>query len=224
MTVSQLSGIILDQLAGNRIQRIDLTVEERKERENAPPGFMFPVYFNDQDRQRPLNQEAVKEWWKDAKAGSEKDYLLEKILVNVTDGISTETNGVNFTVLKMLAARYPGELSEVYFKALNTEVHVETKEILVEINNAPLDQLQKRKILERGLTHQKLEHRYDAEIALATLDANEFSIRLLKRIETLPLSNENDPNKSLELKLVKMAYHSNDRQIWPALEDRKSVV
>lgn len=218
LTVGQVCGLILDRFRGERIDRIDLTAKEREERKNALPGIGMPIFFNNEESLRPLNRDAVKEWWNDARAGSEKDYLLEKLFSNYRAGITTHTRGHNAVILKVLASRFPNELKRVYVKALDSKDDKGVPHIIHEILNSKLDAKSKREMIDLGLVHRNSKHRMSALGALSELDNDEYSRRLLQMLERIPEKEIVDMLFDTETHLVLWCNSSRNPAVWPALE------
>jgi hypothetical protein len=218
LTVGQACGLILDRFMGERIDRIDLTAKEREERKNALPGIGMPIFFNNEESLRPLNRDAVKEWWNDARAGSEKDYLLEKLFSNYRAGITTHTLGHNAVILKVLAARFPDELKGVYVKALDSKDDLGLPHIIDVILNSKLDAKSKREMIDLGIVHNNPKHRMRALGALSELDNEEYSRRLLQMLERIPEREFVDMLFDTETHLVLWCNSSRNPAVWPTLE------
>ena len=142
---------------------------------------------------------------------------MQKLFPKPDPNFKQDEYPVNDLFFTLLTARYPDELKSIYRSALNHEWQVDTKEIAQAIVEAPFDKRTKRELLELGLTHTNHRHRYAAELALAVLDNEEFSKRLLKRIEQIPIANAADPDKPIEIRLPVLCDRSNDHLVWPAL-------
>ena len=211
LTVTRACEILLNRLADETFPREELTQKEEEEREKAMEnGFRFG---NAWLARKPFQKAPIQTWWANARQAGEKEYLKSHVIHKHAEFGDV----VNPALIAMMALRHPDELKDIYRKVLDSKQPIHTRLIADAIVKSSLDRNVKREVLELGLKHNDLNHRMDADAALAILDNSGYSKRLVTFIDKMPLPAD-DPEKEREWTIMESVNRSNDPAVWISLE------
>lgn len=229
LTIGNVCGILLEAISGTSFPLIkwlgDGQLNNPVEFSASPFSFSQGGFgYTGPQYRTALKRKAVEAWWNRIKAADEKSYLLTHVFKPQNED-NPKSVSLNRIVLIMLAERYPSELKGLYFKMLddNLSLNYFDDHFAIELVNATLDiprrdKETKRKILERGLTHREFRFRLDAEKALAKLDPEAYSRRLIRRIEEMPAGEPDEHYESYADNIIPLLNETNDPKAWAAME------
>jgi hypothetical protein len=129
----------------------------------------------------PPRKEEVVAWWEGAKKVTEEDYLLEHVLPE-----DSESELPNCTILKVIAAKYPQRLPEIYSNVLHQRPYLYSNRIAYAIVDSPVPRQIKIDKLLAGVRHDRLAHKNAALRSLCNLGYENYIALLTEAVEYLP--------------------------------------
>jgi hypothetical protein len=150
-------------------------------------------------------------WWKEAQRQDEEAYLVSKLLTD-------EGRRVNGTILRVIAAKHPNRLGELYRTLLSRHPAVRSGEFTHAIGASSLPRETKLELLRLGADQQNLKDRHWALRELAVLDPDEFVRRLVATLDTLPKTPKEPYWACPEAGTIHLVMKTADVGAWRALQ------
>ena len=193
MRVNQPVEYILNKLSGER--------------------FSNEHYWATQDDWKPPKEH---KWWAEARKVGEEKWLLDNVLPKDRE----QEPFPNHIILRVIRAKYPHRLKDVYQTLLDKHSSVYGEQIVQAIMKSKLTRKEKIAILEQGAKSNIHLHRYDALEGLAVLDMRVFQTHLLQFMKGLPQDLEFGPNSyNNEITVISLIRKTDDRNCWRVLTD-----
>lgn len=157
-------------------------------------------------------------WWEKARKQNEETYLLENILPPPPPAEKGTTVSPNSHILRVIATKYPKQLSTVYRTVLDKRPEVHTLELVETLAKSSLPAKDKIDLFAYGAEHKDYFHRLWALGALKDLDKKRFDALLLATIESFPKATRGKYGYCPEGQVAALALESDEPRVWPALE------
>jgi hypothetical protein len=166
--------------------------------------------------EKMADPQKVREWWDKAQRVGEEKWLLDHLRHE-----DPEDGFIPYSVfLRVLAAKYPVRLAELYQRALWSQPAYDTGNLATAVAACKLPRERKLAILEEGAKHALYGHRHSALEALAGLDDAVFRKHLLATLRWLPRECEAQSEWLWpEADVVRVVRRTADRGCWDALSD-----
>ncbi|HSQ56770.1 MAG TPA: hypothetical protein VLM40_13600 [Gemmata sp.] len=161
-------------------------------------------------------------WWAEARKMGEERWLLTIVLPppRMVGEESFEPHTPNEIALRVIRAKYPNRLAEVYRKLMKDRPMISSEMVAKEIVASNLPRDRKLGLLEEGATNKDFSHRLHALEALATVDGPLFRKLLLKSIQNIPseITFKQDAYNP-EILVAELIRKTDDRDCWNALAE-----
>ncbi|HEY1188684.1 MAG TPA: hypothetical protein VGE74_13605 [Gemmata sp.] len=173
---------------------------------------------------KPLGEWAEpskQKWWTEAQKVGEERWASDHVLPK-----DPEQEPIpNEVLLRLIRAKYPNRLKDVYQNLLRKFPHVSSEEVVKAITKSKLSREQKVALLEEGAKHKAYRHCWAALEALAVLDPGVFRKYILTGLENLPAEIKLGPNdeetRGVPIDLISK---TDDAECWAALNGAVSRV
>jgi hypothetical protein len=167
--------------------------------------------------------EKVREWWAEARRVGEERWLVEHALPRhkPREGESTTPNAV---IARVIGAKYPARLSEVYQTIFRKQSWVTSESYTAEIVASALPREKKIALFEDGARHKDWGHRFHALDALGQLDRAALGKHLLPILESFSDRATNRDYAPGGHGIVLLVWRANDPECWDALVDAAKKV
>lgn len=208
LRVGDLAGLLLEGLAGGELDR-------------TPDGD--DVGWLRLSQGYRVTRAAATAWWEKARKTGEEAHLLARVL---PPG-DVEEGRVNLHLLRVLAAKYPGRLPELYRTVLARRPVIESWELAEALARSAVPAKDKLDLFTTAAGHEDYVHRRPALGAIKDLDRKRFDALVLAEVEALPAEVQGEFWRSRQARLgvTWLATQSDDPRVWAALEKaaRRSV-
>lgn len=161
---------------------------------------------------------AAAKWWEKARKQNEETYLLENILPPPPPAEKGTTVSPNSHILRVIATKYPKQLSTVYRTVLDKRPEIHTQELVETLAKSSIPAKDKIDLFAYGAEHKDDWQRLLALDALKDLDKKRFDALLLAMIEIFPKDTRGKYGYCPEGRIAALALESDEPRVWPALE------
>lgn len=169
--------------------------------------------------------EQARRWWAEARAVGEEKWLIDSAMPD-------NSNTPNPFVARVIRAKYPNRLPEVYRTILRDRPEVSSYTYSTEVRASTLPRGAKIALFEEGVGHADPDHKYYALEALGRIDPPRIRAPVLRILQAIPGDNA-DPVRPWAGGLVRLVESADDRECWAALvtalpkltvDDRRAVI
>ncbi len=122
----------------------------------------------------------------------------------------------NPTLLRLLAAKYPKRLIEIYREFLKSNVELSSCQIVAAFIHADLTLQEKIDSLLEATHHQRKIHRLDAIKGLAVLDKASSTRALTKHFLRIAVEPQTDEEIAVSAFEIELLWKTNDEKCWDA--------
>jgi hypothetical protein len=166
------------------------------------------------ERQTGWNVEraAAQAWWVKAKKVGEEPYLVRHVLP--TDAKDLWPNA---TMLRIIAARYPWRLKQIYRTILHRRPGLQSWPLTDAIARSSLPPELKEKLFREGVAHSNLEHRRMALSELMKTDAKHSVSVLIRTLQQLPRTPKEPYWLCPEAAFAHQVMDTDDPHAWDVL-------
>lgn len=157
-------------------------------------------------------RKAVSEWYEVAKKTGEERWALDHIL--------SGEGRVNRYLLRLIRAKYPHHLPQLYKSVLRREQNLHTDAVAVEVAASALDRETKLDLLRAGANSRQGAHRLPAVVALEHVDRAEYRKAVkatLKWISSTKLDAKDWEFQFNSYQLVDLVRRAGDTECWSEL-------
>ena len=156
----------------------------------------------------------VEKWFEGAKA-NEGEYLVKRALAGAKNGRNTEWP--NAGVLRVLAAKFPRRLLDIYRDLLDNHPNMQSHPVVTAITGSSLPAKDRIETFVYAGHHKNLEHRRAAFWALKDLDPTAFVELLLATLMELPVTPAGAYWSCSEVSFFNLVGQTSDKRAWEAL-------
>jgi hypothetical protein len=159
--------------------------------------------------------EALK-WWDEARKVGEERYLLDHVLPR--DDKDGKTAQVNTHQLRIIVAKYPRHVPDLYRTVLDKHPELESWPFIEALGRTKLSAREKLDLFLYATGNKDMRHRLPALYAIKELDQKQFDALVLAALKALPDDVAGPYWTCREAHLAQLAAQCDDPQVWPALE------
>jgi hypothetical protein len=163
-----------------------------------------------------VKSDAATQWWEKARKIGEETYLLDRVLPPAPQKWQHEYP--NKHLLRVLAARYPKRIPELYRTVLDKRPELISWTLVEALVKCPVPAKDKLDLVLTGARHWDYDHRHPALHALKDLDKKQFDALLLATIESFPTDVKGEYWTCREPHIARLAIESGDPEVWTVLE------
>lgn len=154
----------------------------------------------------------VEKWFEKVKS-NEQEYLVQRALK------SEKKEWPNEGVLRILGAKYPRRLLDVYRDLLDHHANMQSHPVVSAMSESTLPKALRIEALLYAGRHENQEHRRAAFWALKDLDHAAFVELLLATVKALPVTPEGKYWSCREASFIQLLDMTDDKRVWQAMLD-----